>query len=312
MSRDKVQLRDVETGNCTGELRGVGDLNKMVWSPQGDRIAMVCLRKLALWKINERDDDENQARNESDGGLVLYIDLNCDLAAFSPDGLQIACSRDIEYFDSALYLYDTMTGTLLWASSGHTVAIASIVFSSHGDLIITASYDQTVRLWDVVSGQCRAVIQDFQHWVNDIAWVETPNAQYVIAGCQDGVVGMWQFIIDEDTCQVRLHWKTTNGMFNAEGAIIQEVQGLSPLNERILMTRAAAVEDGESEEDDENEESDEGGESEECEEGDESEEIDEGKECEEEDECEDNEENDECEKVVNQRAGLPPFEGHPA
>ncbi|KAF9349486.1 hypothetical protein BGX34_001770, partial [Mortierella sp. NVP85] len=264
MCTSKVQLRDVETGDCIDELRGVDDIDRMIWSPQGDQIAMICLGKLALWKINK-----NQARNESDGGSILYIDLKCELVTFSPNGLQIAFFRynhHNHHHDNALYLYDTVTGTQLWASKGHTGEITSIVYSSHGDLVATASRDQTVRLWDVVSGQCRAVIQDFQREVRDIAWVETSNAQYVFAGCQDGVVGMWQVIMDKERCQVRLHWKTTNGMFNAE----------------------AAVEDGKNGEDDESKESGEG---------------DQG------DEGEGNEENDENGKDVNQRASISPSEG---
>ncbi|KAF9346612.1 hypothetical protein BGX34_003768 [Mortierella sp. NVP85] len=236
---------------------------------------MIFWGKLALWKINKQDGDKKQARNEN-GGSVLYIDLHCELVAFSPNGLQIAYNRSIERGnggDYAVYLYDTATGTQIWASNGHTGEITSIVYSSHGDMIVTTSNDQTVRLWDALSGQCRAVIQDFQHWINGIAWVETSNAQYVFAGCRDGTVGMWQVIMDEERCQVRLHWKTTNGMFNAEGAIIQGIQGLSPLNERILMTRVA-------EEDEESDKSEEGNKS---------------------------EENEENREVVNQEVSPPPF-----
>ena len=110
----------------------------------------------------------------------------------------------------------------------------------------------------------------------------------MVAGCGDGVVGMWQVIMDEDRCQVRLHWKTTNGKFSAEDAIVQDVQGLSPLNERILMTRVVPEEDGESEE---------------------SYEGDEYEESEESEKDEEDEENDDGGEVFIQRASLSPFEG---
>ena len=86
------------------------------------------------------------------------------------------------------------------------------------------------------------MIHDFQHWVNDIAWVETPNAKYVVAGFEDGVVGMWQVVMNKDRCQVRLHWRTTNGVFNAQYATIQGVQGLNSLNKRILKQSRAVGE----------------------------------------------------------------------
>jgi WD40 repeat protein len=261
MIEDIVQLRDVETGDCIGELRGVGYFGgMMLWSSQGDQIAMDRLGKppMALWRIknNKQGDDKNQAGNENDidygddeddgsngCSSVVYTDLDFRLAAFSPNGSQIAGTRSRHSReDYKVYLYDTVTGGQLWASKGHTQEITSIVYSSRGDLIVCASEDQTVRLWDTVSGQCRAVIQDFQHKVRDIAWLETLNAKYVVAGCGDGVVGMWQVIVDEDQCQVRLHWKTTNGMFDVQDASIQGVKGLDSANKSILKQSRAVGE----------------------------------------------------------------------
>jgi len=277
VNRVKVQLRDVGTGGCTGELHRA-DFDRMIWSSQGDHIAAVHQwGSMALWRIknSKQDDGKNQAGNENDidngdddemdddyvddgendddyeddgsngSGSVLYNGLNCELAVFSPDGSQIACDHSRYHgidADHTVHLFDTMTGRQLWASKGHTQKITRIVYSSRGDLMVSASEDQTVRLWDAVSGQCRAVIRDFQHKVSNIAWVETPNAKYVVAGCWDGVVGMWQVIMDEDQCQVRLHWKKTNGMFDVQDATIQGVKGLDSLNKRILKQSGAVGE----------------------------------------------------------------------
>jgi len=149
MSKDRVQLMEVETSDCTDELRGLGVYrsSKMIWSPQGDQVAILRYKQyeapMALWNIrnNEQDNDKNQAghgnddidhedddRNNGDDS-VQYTDLECGLAAFSPNGLQIACIRVSHHYDYAVYLYDAVTGRRLWESKSHPEKITSIVYS---------------------------------------------------------------------------------------------------------------------------------------------------------------------------------------
>jgi hypothetical protein len=153
------------------------------------------------------------------------------LAAFSPNGKQIATVNRSNY---GIELMDAKKRVCLQTLSGHEEMVTCIVYSHRGDLVVSASKNNSVRLWDSASGQCRAVIQDFHHSIKDIAWVEAPNSSYVVAGCDDGVVGMWKVVIDGDRCQVRLHWRTSNGELEAAGAVIQDVQGLSSRNMKIL------------------------------------------------------------------------------
>jgi hypothetical protein len=86
------------------------------------------------------------------------------------------------------------------------------------------------------------VIQDFQASVNDIAWIESHGLKYIVAGCDDGVVGMWQVLVDGDRCDVSLRWKTTKGELDMKDATIEDVQGLSQLNRKLLKQRGAVGE----------------------------------------------------------------------
>jgi WD40 repeat protein len=133
-------------------------------------------------------------------------------------------------------------GTCLWTLVGHTDWITRIVYSSQGDLIVTASNDKSVRLWDVTSGQCRAVIEGFQSAVSDIAWIEAAGVNYLATGCSDGLVGMWQVLVDENQCHVSQSWITTKGELNVHGATIEDVQGLSQLNNQLLKQRGSVGE----------------------------------------------------------------------
>jgi hypothetical protein len=86
------------------------------------------------------------------------------------------------------------------------------------------------------------VIQDFQAAVKDIAWIEHCDINYLVTGCYDGVVGMWQVLVDESTCDVSLRWKTTNGELDMKDAVIQDAQGLIQLNRKPLKQRGAVGE----------------------------------------------------------------------
>ncbi|KAK3814046.1 MAG: WD40-repeat-containing domain protein [Benniella sp.] len=223
-----VRLWDTETGRCTHTITGHSDaVTGVVYSPQGNRLVSCCYNgTVRLWNVRSGECLHTLCENISGFyGAVL-----------SPNGSQVATkSKD------TIYLYNTATGRRR-TLKGHKNMITSIVYSSHGDLVVSASTDETVRLWDAVSGRCQAVIQEFQHEVNDVAWVKTTNAQYVVAGCENGVVGMWQVTMNEERFQVRLHWKTTNGMFDVKDVTIQDVKGLDSLNKRILKQSGAAGE----------------------------------------------------------------------
>jgi hypothetical protein len=86
------------------------------------------------------------------------------------------------------------------------------------------------------------VIQDFQAGVNDITWIESSDVNCIIAGCSDGVVGMWHVMVDRDRCEISLKWKTMSGELDLKDATIQDVQGLSQLSRKLLTQRGAVGE----------------------------------------------------------------------
>jgi WD40 repeat protein len=85
--------------------------------------------------------------------------LTTEHLAFSPDGALLAsagCART----DAAGYciqgqvvLRDVATGELRPPLEGHTDAVKRVAFSPDGRLLASASYDRSVIVWDVATGQ---------------------------------------------------------------------------------------------------------------------------------------------------------------
>ena len=74
--------------------------------------------------------------------------------AYSPDGTRIAVGSRV-----GIWLYDAHTGTEVALLEGHTEGITSVLFSPDGLTLASGSYDETIRLWDVSSGQPKATLK---------------------------------------------------------------------------------------------------------------------------------------------------------
>ncbi|MEM9091028.1 MAG: TIR domain-containing protein [Cyanobacteria bacterium P01_F01_bin.53] len=74
-------------------------------------------------------------------------------------------------------------------SLGHTDNIRSIVFSSDGSRALSASYDKTVRLWDVKSGQALKVFEGHTDRVWSVAF--SPDGSRALSASYDNTVRLW-------------------------------------------------------------------------------------------------------------------------
>jgi WD40 repeat protein len=72
-----------------------------------------------------------------------------------------------------------------------------VAFSPDGQTLASGSEDQTVRLWDVKTGQVRASLQGHTDGVNAVAY--SPDGQTLASGSADRTVRLW----DVNTGQVR-------------------------------------------------------------------------------------------------------------
>ncbi|MFV8051179.1 WD40 repeat domain-containing protein [Mycobacterium sp. 48b] len=171
---DQVALRDSSTGRPIGGPLRHGDVVMDVeFSPDGQRLASAGAdNAVRLW-------DANTGRQI--GGLMEHTGPVYKVV-FSPDGNRVA-SRSGEH--TTVRLWNARTGRPI----GEALPGANFIFSPDGDRLAVSSTDNTVRLWDVDTGQ--SVAEPLVHTarVRDMRF--SPDGHLLATASEDGTVRMW-------------------------------------------------------------------------------------------------------------------------
>jgi WD40 repeat protein len=129
---------------------------------------------------------------------AAYENLVLD-CAFSGDGL-LALSTDPE----GVQVWDLAAGSKLRTLAGHSGNIFAVAFSPDGRRALSCSgtdyyddklrqelggVDNTVRLWDVGSGQELARLEGHERNVNCVAFL--PDGRHAVSGSSDSLVRLW-------------------------------------------------------------------------------------------------------------------------
>ncbi len=220
-----VRLWNAQSGKPGHTLRGhSGAVRSIMYSPNAPQIASGSEDKtVRLWDLQSGKPGHILSNHSGPIWSVVY----------SPNGQQIASGSE----DKTVRLWDVQSGQLSHILSDHSGPIWSMAYSPNSKKIASGSEDNTVRIWDVASGRSLAVIQGFYKAVLSVAWKTTPDGNYLVTGSRDKSVRLWQVIEEGDQVQVRLRWSSTHALLTVADTSIQDVQGLSRVNEKLLKQR---------------------------------------------------------------------------
>ncbi|MGH7140927.1 MAG: WD40 repeat domain-containing protein, partial [Pirellulales bacterium] len=104
--------------------------------------------------------------------------------AFSPDGTRFFTAS------AALYQWDAVTLEAMADPMHHGASILCAHYSPDGETIVSACEDQTLRVWDVGSGQLAAPRLKLDRTIRSLAF--HPGSERFFAGHSDGSIREWK------------------------------------------------------------------------------------------------------------------------
>jgi len=183
-----VHLWDAENGKMLFGLEGHGSNTVASFSPDGKKIAVFG----SGIRIHDAEDGNLLAKFEgSDGNLNSREPTRADagVGPFSPDGKTLlALGKD------GLALLDVETGKQLVAFrgisgslNGISALLNSALFSTDGRFVVTASNDQTARVWKTATGK---ELYTLRHKDSVRFAVMYPDSRHVVTASD--TVRIWQ------------------------------------------------------------------------------------------------------------------------
>ena len=119
-------------------------------------------------------------------GELPYLALSGSSYAicYSPQGQWLAVGEG-----DKIVLYDTTTHQKVRAFTGHANTVTSVTFNPAGNVLASASQDETIRLWDAGSGQRLNTLKGHANRVTSVTF--NPAGNVVASASEDKTVRLW-------------------------------------------------------------------------------------------------------------------------
>ena len=186
----KATLRvwDVQSGQLLHKLespdRDLHSYDSAAFTPDGKGVAVLgwgnLHSRVHLW-------------NPATGKFLKRLDMGGGALAFSPNGNLLA---------SGARVWDFATGKELSANdAAHHDAVARVV-TGRGGVVVTASDDHTIRIWEAATGkQRRRIVHD--GWVRAVAL--SPDGSQLVSSSLDDTVCLWDVATGRKIYQLAGH-----------------------------------------------------------------------------------------------------------
>lgn len=123
----------------------------------------------------------------------------------SPDGTLVASGAGELNVPGEIKLWSMPQGQLRGTLQGHTGAPLAVVFMPDGRTLASGGDDQTIRFWDVQSGQELSSISVAGDRAGVDCLAVSPDGRLLAAGCFDGTVRVWDSVTGQLTRILTAH-----------------------------------------------------------------------------------------------------------
>ena len=135
------------------------------------------------------------------------IDVLHSRVADDPDwGPQVTALRDVCSRPRLVNLWllpDLPDPALRRVLTGHTEPVAAVAVAPDSSWLASGSWDRTVRIWDVASGQERATLARHTSWVTALA--VAPDGSWLASGSRDETVRIWDAASGQERATLKGH-----------------------------------------------------------------------------------------------------------
>jgi WD40 repeat protein len=146
----RLQIWDIQSGQCLRSFNGHDSIldAPIAMSKNGKRIVTDYGNRFFVWNV--------YSIKKIKCAKTLVCEYGgADCVCFSPDANMLAVAVCTNNY---ICIWDINKETIVQEMKGHTSHIISIAYSSDGKLIVTTSYDGSIRIWNTETGICKHII----------------------------------------------------------------------------------------------------------------------------------------------------------
>lgn len=178
-SYDKtIKLWNLDSRREVESLTGHADTVYGVrFSPDGRMLASCSAdRSIKLWDVASRKELTSFREQEK----TVYA------LEFTGDGKSLVSGGG----DGSVRRWD-LKGNTVWTKNPHTNYVRSVAISPDGTVVASGSWDGTVKVLDIVSGEEKAMYQKYGRRIYSVAF--SPNGQWLAIAGELGAVHLWEW-----------------------------------------------------------------------------------------------------------------------
>jgi WD40 repeat protein len=102
--------------------------------------------------------------------------------------------------------------------------VRSVAFSPDGSHVVSGSEDRTVRIWNVVTGECEAELKGHSECVKSVAF--SPDGSHVVSGSFDRTMRIWNVVTGECEAELPAKGQRVNSVdFSPDGSHVASGSG---------------------------------------------------------------------------------------
>jgi WD40 repeat protein len=214
---------DATSGQKAATLTGHRDgITQMLFTPDGTRVLTFSRDDTAkVWDI--ATGRETASLRGYAGGLALGPlapdGRHVVLAAVAPDGRRVAL-----YLQGRLRVWDVQTGDPLYTPR-HTPnqSLHAVEFSPDGRLLLAASHDHDVTVWDAQTGQEIYLFRGHELPVWTASF--SPDSRYILSGGEDHTARIWEAATGREVLTFRHTALVHRAAFSPDGRRVLTLAG---------------------------------------------------------------------------------------